>query len=74
MIVTAIAKEGWGDKFNSGDEIKGEATRYSQSHIWMNYELDLTGGVSKKTTLLVQTKVKIVKGTIKKVNHAKTEK
>lgn len=25
MIVTAIAKEGWGDKFNSGDEIKGEA-------------------------------------------------
>ena len=61
MKVTAIAKEGWGDKFNSGDEIKGEATRYSQSHIWMDYELDLGNG-----TTLVQTKVKVVKGTIKK--------
>lgn len=65
MKVTAIANESLKDGFNVdfkiGDEIYGEATKYSQDYIWVEYTMK-----NDDELLLVQTKVKVVEGTITK--------
>lgn len=65
MKVTAIANESLKDSFNVGDEIHGEATKYSQDYIWVEYTMK-----NDEDLLFIQTKVKVVKGTITKEKPA----
>ena len=71
MLVTAIANENNRDDFaidfKIGEEINGEATRYSQNYIWMEFWKDQTKDFEDDDILYVKTKVKIVKGTIKRL-------
>ena len=66
MLVKAIANENNRDDFaidfKIGEEIIGEATRYSQNYIWLEFWKN-----NKDDILYVKTKVKIVKGTIKRL-------
>ncbi len=75
MLVKAIANENNRDDFaidfQIGEEIYGEAARYSQNYIWMIFWKD---NRKNKTTdfedddiLYVKTKVKIVKNTIERL-------
>lgn len=75
MLVKAIANENNRDDFaidfKIGEEIIGEATRYSQNYIWMEFwkdnRKDQTKDFEDDDILYVKTKVKIVKGTIKRL-------
>ena len=75
MLVKAIANEinrdDFAIDFQIGEEIYGEAARYSQNYIWMIFWKD---NRKNKTTdfedddiLYVKTKVKIVKNTIERL-------
>jgi hypothetical protein len=75
MKVTAIANENNRDDFaidfKIGEEIIGEAKRYSQNYIWLEFwkdnRKDQTIDFEDDDILYVKTKVKIVKGTIKRL-------
>lgn len=82
MLVKAIANENNRDDFaidfEIGEEIIGEATRYSQDYIWMEFwkdnRKDQTKDFEDDDILYVKTKVKVEKGTIKRLKCDYCEK